>query len=121
MPVLTTTLYFDQGADYQSAQYVWLQGPTLEDVQPVDLTACTATLTGRVNPSDLAPLLSLSTTGSADGVIALGGITGTVQFSVTHSRTALLPAAIYYNLKITFPSGLIIPFLSGELLTAPAF
>lgn len=73
MPIFSIDLNVDQYADYTQL-LVWTAGGAA-----VDFTGATATMMARVTPSDVTPLVSLSTTISSQGAIFLGAPDGSTR------------------------------------------
>ena len=91
--------------------WTWMSG---DPPQPVDLSGCSARMQIRKRVQDDAALALLS---SDNGLITLGGATGTIQASFTHALTAALPVgALVYDLAITHPDGQITLLIGGELM-----
>lgn len=96
---------------------------------PVVFAGATATLKARVDPSDAAPILSISTTPTADGVIVLGPVTngpygtvppGVVQVNISAARTAQFTFPVAnYDLFITFAGFDPEEFATGRILVKP--
>ena len=114
MPVAFVNLVLDQYADF-SQTYYWIAGGV-----PVNLSGATARFMARQNPSDVSPLLSLTTTPSSNGSIVLGGIAGTVALTIAKvATTSLIPAVgtvPNYDLLIDWPGGTTTDLLSGQVL-----
>jgi hypothetical protein len=67
---------------------------------PVDLTGYDAALQVRENYGSTALVLSVSTAGTAPGIV-LGGTAGTIDVSVSASVMADVPAGVYvYDLEL---------------------
>jgi hypothetical protein len=91
-----------QFADCQKT-WNWISGGV-----PVDFAGCTAVFDLRSAPSDVAPLISLSTTPSDSGSIVLGtaddGNAGLVQLNFSKAATSgLLVSMGHGDLLVTFP------------------
>lgn len=131
MPLANIDIFLDQGADYNTI-YTWSAGtPPL----PVNLTGATAQMLIHSLPSDVTPLMVLSTTASANGSIVIGAIPGSasidptngnVQVNFTKAGTLALANAInpataaqfgkcLYDLLITV-GGITTEFMGGFVL-----
>lgn len=117
-------LLLDQDAD--STAYSWvLYAPTPPNPQNtiVDLTAATARMMIRSLPSDVTPLVSITSTLTAQGQLVLGGVLGTVSLNITKAATALLVeqgtgqlmAKYIYDIFIDFPNGTSLAIVSGNV------
>ncbi len=118
-----------QGADWT---YTW-QYQTGSPPAPVDLTGASARMMLRQQYSDAVAALSLTTTASANGQIALqnglstvaaasAGVTGYVTVTITKAAASALACVTYdFDLFIDWPNGTSTPLLTGEVTVAPAF
>jgi hypothetical protein len=114
-------LAFAATADF-TATWVWQTSPNPPTVAgtPVDLTDYSATAIIYGNLDDASPLVTLTTTVSASGVIVLGGVLGTVQVQLTHAATQSLPSTpLRWTLRLVAPDGTQIVFLTGAVRRSP--
>lgn len=124
MSLLNVDLFADQYADYVHLFPVWLAGGV-----PTDFTGATARMMVRVNPTDAtAPLVSITTTLSAQGQVQLGPVSGGTYGDVPAGAVLVAIAkaqlgvafnaatALFYNLFIDWPNGTTTPFASGRFL-----
>jgi hypothetical protein len=80
----------------------------------VNLTGYTARLQARVDVSDTATVLSMTTAG---GGITLGGAAGTITLDQTATQTtALTVGSFVYDLELVSSANVVIRLLQGELL-----
>lgn len=117
--------YVKQFCDFETS-YVWSQRLYNGALQAVDLsTGWTATIMVRVNPTDVSPLLTISTTPSASGSISFSTPSGgTVEneFDILITHVAMSGAAFtpnlkaYYDAVFTDPTGLVVPVISGAFI-----
>lgn len=104
---------------YQGATWtqtlIWKTGAP---ATPVDLTGCTARMQARTRTeAPDPPLLSLTTEA---GGIALGGVLGTVDLTLSALATAALPAGSYvYDLEIVHPDGTVTRLAMGKIKIIP--
>lgn len=127
MPLLIYDLELDQSADSKSYKWTLYPPGTPQPVPPgatpVDLTGATARLMIRSHPADATPVVSLTTTLTAQGQLTLGGALGTVSLNITKAATALLTSSVRGALKsryrhqlfVDFPDGTTLPLLSGNV------
>jgi len=106
----TYNLPLYQYADFISPVFTWYAGGSL-----VNLSGWSAQLMIRNAPTDPSPLVSISTTPNLQGLIALGGAAGTIQFQLYH---AVYPAALLvgeqgYTMLLTDTMGNVNPLLIG--------
>lgn len=112
-------LGLDQDADSTSYSWTLLQ----PNQTPADLTAATARMMIRSLPSDVVPLVSITSTLTAQGQLVLGGVLGTVSLNITKAATSLLGAqgtgqlmAKYiYDIYVDFPNGTSLAIVSGNV------
>jgi hypothetical protein len=104
---------------YFSETETWLSGATLETATPVDLTGYVAALMIRCCATSPV-IISVSTTGNAQGSIVLGGSAGTIQINLMPAATTLLVGIdqAEYDLILTSASGLPIKVMSGDVLVS---
>lgn len=99
----------EQGATF-SLPITWKAG---EPAVPVNLTGCTARMQIRKKLEDPVVLLELTT---ANGRIALGGITGVITLALTATETAELTwGAGVYDLEIVFGTNVVRRLLVGNV------
>jgi uncharacterized iron-regulated membrane protein len=123
MPILTYTINADQGADVDYT-FTYQQQPANPLAQPtiVNVAGYTAECMVRRVPADAAPLISVSTTANAQGVIVMGGALGTVALAIYGTAMLALPmgfALTYtftYQLLLISPSGVRIPLVGGPMI-----
>jgi hypothetical protein len=117
MPTDWSNLQIDQYADF-SRTFTWVSGGIA-----VNLTGAAARMMVRQLPTDVTPLLSISTTPNASGFIVLGGAAGTILISIAKSATsALIPATgsvPNYDLIVDWPGGTSTEVLKGQVLALP--
>ena len=120
MPIASYTIKLDQYADYvPPTVFPYLQS---DGETPEDLTGYSAMLEIRKYATDLSATISITDTVSSWGVVTLGGALGTVQISITRAATSILTQGIYkYTLVLIAPSGLVVPFLGGDVNVAPGY
>lgn len=108
-----------QFADF-ARTLTWKTGASSSSAVPVDLTGWSAELTAREVASSSDAILSISTTPSAQGSIALGGTAGTIAIAVPNVATASLPAgAFVYALMMISPTGIRTVLANGRLTVEP--
>lgn len=123
MPILTYTINADQGADVDYT-FQYLQQPANPLAQPtvVDVTSYTAECMVRRVPSDVTPLISISTVPNAQGSITMGGTAGTAAIAIFGSAMLTLPLgfALSYTfnwqLLLISPSGVRIALVGGPMV-----
>lgn len=109
-------LAFAATSDFLSSTWTWLPSPGA----PVDLTGYTAVAIVFANFDDVAPLVSVTDVLSTDGQVLLGGIAGTVQLSLTHASTAVLPSdPLRWTLRLTAPDATQTVLLTGTVHRSP--
>ena len=121
MPIQSFDLAIDQYADFQVSPVYSLVETIGSTPVPVNLSGFTARLMIRSNPSDVSPLVSISTTPNAQGSIVLqpviGGVlqTGMIQVNINNATTATLPANVVmgYDLELAAPGGAVTDFMAG--------
>jgi hypothetical protein len=110
-PPFETEIDLSTVADFTPDPWWWFA-----DGVGVDFTGCTAELALRVSPTDLAPLLVISTTATSSGLIVLGTLAGEnlglVLVAINHSALAgvVYPVA-HGELLITMSDGSVVEFL----------
>lgn len=112
------------GADWDFIlQWASTFGGTQISRIPVPYTGATAQLMIRSSPSDVFPLLSISTTQSSNGLITLGATwpgAGTVWANSPKSFTSMLAYGMAtYDTNINWAGGEITTFARGSVLIAP--
>jgi hypothetical protein len=130
--LLAYSLIVDQLADSSSTFFTLYPPGTLLPVPvgttPVDLTGAHARMMVRAHPADLVPIVSLTDTANAQGVLVLGGGAGTVRPKLTKAATALLIAetrgarlsTYLFDLFIDFPDGTSLNIVGGPVLASLA-
>ena len=114
-------LQLDAATDFAET-FTWYQqganvtGGIVTAGNPVNLSNATARLMVRQNPTDAAPLISLTTTETSSGGITLGGSAGTVVVIITKAALAgiLAGTVALYDLFIDWANGTSTKFLSGR-------
>lgn len=120
MPIATPAdLLIDQYADF-SQTFIWVAGGV-----PVNYTGSQARMMIRLTPTDVVPLVSISTTPNAQGSIVLGPTAmipaGGVQININKTTTAALGAAIpagikgIFDLLVDFSTGLTTDLAGGNV------
>lgn len=113
MAVQSTDIFLDQYVDFWRTD-TWYAGRDAQSTVPVDLTGSMARLMIRAKPTDASPVLSISSTPSASGVLLMGGSTGQIEINITKTATASLASGTYrYDLFVDFPGGYTLAFMSG--------
>lgn len=100
-------------------QFTWTAGGA-----PVNFTGAAARLMIRNQPTDAAPLISISTTPNTSGSIALGGSAGTIGVTVTKLATSTVNPTnttllAQYDLLIDWANGTTTKFASGTAYIGP--
>jgi hypothetical protein len=82
----------------------------------VNVTGYTARMQIRRSADATAALLELTT---ANGRITLGGVAGTITFSVSATDTAALPSGIFrYDLELVSSGGVVTKLLKGDVVVS---
>lgn len=103
-------LAIDQGSDW-AKHLVWLDDQT--PAQPINLTGFTARMQIRANAEAADTLAELTT---EDGRITLGGVAGTIDLSLPHAVTDLLPKGKWvYDLELVSAGGLVTRLVQGSV------
>jgi hypothetical protein len=89
-----------------------------EQQSDMDLTGYTAEMQVRTNYSATSPLISVSTTSSAAGVITVNA-KGELNITIAKTATAIAAGAYVYDLKLTSPSGTSKYILRGQFVLEP--
>lgn len=114
-------LAFAATADF-NVTWAWETSPNPPTVAgtPIDLTGYSATAIVYANLDDASPLVTLTTTPSASGVVVLGGTLGTIQVQLTHAATQSLPSTpLRWTLRVVAPDGTQIVLLVGAVRRSP--
>jgi hypothetical protein len=114
----TANLTFAATADYSPTPWVYATttNPLLVAPQPVDLTGYTAVAIIYGDTRDSTPLLTITTTASANGGIVLGNTAGTVAITLTHVATLNLPnVPLRWTLRLVSPAGVQTPLIVGGI------
>jgi hypothetical protein len=113
-------LYIEQGATF-TLGFNWMFESVPPTVPPTaglahDLTGCTARMQIRQFISTTV-LVSATT---ENGAIALGGVDGRVDVTLSEALTMLLTVAeAVYDLEIVYPSGVVLRVLQGATTNDP--
>lgn len=90
---------------------------SLGDLQPIDLTGCTARIQVRPDIESATVLVELNTT---NGGITLGGVVGTVDLYLTDEATADFAwTSGVWDLEITHPGGEVTRLAYGTVSVSP--
>jgi hypothetical protein len=122
MPVKEFALEIDQGADFNPPPFQWLQLGTVPPPAIVNITGYTAVAYFGRQPSHVSPLITISTTPNAQGVITIDGANGLVYLSINAATTATLPllgGALAWSLWLTSSVPVTTVLVSGELTVWP--
>jgi hypothetical protein len=101
--------------------FTWKSGsPPL----PVDLTGCAARFMARVNHSDASPLISLTTTLNAQGVIVVQpslSQLGYINVALLSAFTGTLPTNVapFFQLFVDFANGTTTTLVTGRIIILP--
>lgn len=110
------TIY--QGATFRQS-FIWKSGPTIAEVELVDLTGCVARAAIREKYDDPAALLDMTT---ENGRIVLGGAAGTIDLELAAEATATLPylkRGALWDLEIEWPDGDVCRRFQGAVTISP--
>ena len=121
MPTQSYDLAIDQYADFQAAPTYSLVANVGSTPVPVNLAGFTAKMMIRVTPTDVSPVVSISTTPNSQGSIVLqptiGGVvqTGMIQVNINNATTAVMTPGIVmsYDLDLTDTAGKVTDFMAG--------
>lgn len=107
---------------YQDQDFVDSLALQQSDTTPIDLTGFTARMQGRLDITDLLPVIDWSTT---DGEIVIDGAAGTITFDVPASVNALIPTnnefmTLVYDLILTSSTGQAERLIQGVLNISPS-
>jgi hypothetical protein len=123
MTIASFDLELDQYADFTVTALWQTQASPGAPALPVNMSGCAARLMTRTLPTDISPLLSLTTALTANGqlVIHPNGNVGQIQINISKVATAGLPTAVRlgYDLLIDFPSGITVDLLRGIVFVSP--
>ena len=100
-------------------QFTWTAGGVL-----VDFTGAAARMMIRNQPTDVSPLISISTTPNRSGSIVLGGKAGTIGVNITKLATSTVNPTnttllAQYDLLIDWAGGTTEKFASGTAYVGP--
>ena len=108
-------LKINQGATYKD-EWTWSTGEE-PDIEPVDLTGCTARAQFRPSADSTTELLDMTT---ENGRIILGGALGTVQILIdSDTTTSFTWTEGVYDLEIVHPSGTVRRLMQGSVTISP--
>lgn len=115
MPAGTLNLTIEQGATFRKL-LTWKTGtpPT-----PVDLTGYAARMQMRNSPTAPTAVVSITNTPNSQGVITLGGLTGTIEIYINDTATMSITSGGVYDLELIAPNTDVIRLVQGKYTISP--